>query len=84
MFDDREFVADRPAFELLANESYLIFLTFQDQLGMFVSTEFDVFNVNGPMVRAAGTRTLETPYGKDLAGRTSKEAIRAVREALRR
>ena len=51
---------------------------------MFVSTEFDVFNVNGPRARAAGPRALETPYGKELVGRASKEAISAVREALRR
>ena len=51
---------------------------------MFVSTEFDVFNVNGPQARAAGSRALETPYGKELVGRDSKEAISAVRVALRR
>jgi hypothetical protein len=84
IFEDRELLADPPAFELLAGEFYLIFLTCDDQLDMFVSSEFDVFNVSGPLARAAGTRTLETPYGKELAGRAYKEAISAVREARRR
>ena len=84
IFEDQELLADPPAFELLADESYLIFLTFQYQFDMFVSSEFDVFNVNGPQARAAGSRALETPYGKELAGRGSKEAISAVRDALRR
>lgn len=83
-FGDREFLADGRHFQLVAGESYLVLLIFQEQLGMFVSSEFDVFNVDGPRVRVAGRRTLETPYGRELVGRASREAIGAVREALRR
>ncbi len=50
-FADREFLADGPHFQLVAGESYLIFLVFHEQLGMFVNSEFDVFNVDGPQAR---------------------------------
>jgi hypothetical protein len=82
IFEDRELIADDPAFDLVAGQSYLVFLFFQDQHGMFVPTEFDVFNVDGPQVRPAASRTQETPYGKQLLGQSSEEAIRMVRAAL--
>lgn len=82
IFEDRELIAEDPAFDLVAGQSYLVFLLFQDQLDMFVLTEFDVFNVDGPQVRPAASRTQETPYGKQLIGQSSEDAIRIVRAAL--
>ena len=51
---------------------------------MFVSTEFDVFNVSGSRALPAGPPTHETPYGQQLVRLPSGQAISTVRKALLR
>jgi hypothetical protein len=76
-------VTEGLGYELSPGATYILFLQFNEALGIFTTTPFDVFRVDGP--RVSTTRVgLSTLYGKEIGDKPTPTALARVRAAARR
>jgi hypothetical protein len=78
-----DLVTEGLGYELSPGATYILFLQFNEALGTFTTTPFDVFGVDGP--RVSTTRVGQhTMYGKEIGDKPISNALATVRAAARR